>query len=125
MHETKDNADPPTMKKKKKGSKPFCLLILNCSISHSWVHNLYTGCCAVLSLVLSTSRYSNYNTIRRETSLWYPDAFQRDTEEHQMRRNLIDLDRAAHNIQMKVGAITADYGNTFTSIARGNEKRLF
>lgn len=45
--------------------------------------------------------------------------------EHQMRRNLIDLNRAAHNIQMKEEAISADYGDTFTSIARGNEKRLF
>jgi len=42
-----------------------------------------------------------------------------------MRRNLIDFNRAAHNIQMKVGAISADYWTTFTSIARGNEKRLF
>lgn len=46
-------------------------------------------------------------------------------QEHHMRRNLIDLNRAANNIQMKVGAISADYGATFTSIARGNEKRLF
>jgi len=60
VHETKDNADPPTMKKK--ASKSLCLLILNCSISHSWAHNLYTVCSAVLSLVHSTSRYSNYNT---------------------------------------------------------------
>lgn len=46
-------------------------------------------------------------------------------QEPHMRRNLIDLNREANNIQMKVGAISADYGATFTSIARGNEKRLF
>lgn len=42
-----------------------------------------------------------------------------------MRRNLIDLIREAHNTEMKVEVVNADYGATFTSIARGNEKREF
>lgn len=59
-HETKDNEDPPSVKK---GSKSFCLLILNGSISHSW-HIISKQSALLISVIATIAQ------IHREILLW-------------------------------------------------------
>ncbi len=81
------------------GSKSFCLLILNGSTSHSW--HIISSLSAMLFSVIAT-----ITQIQREILLYSQMHFIGIQTEHQMRIQLIDLNRAAHNTEMKLRLLT-------------------